>query len=62
MLMCIFKEPPIDSASTSGEKPQTLEGNIVMRNLYFNYPSRPDVKVFITILLFFLIYEKTPHR
>ncbi|XP_060595692.1 ATP-dependent translocase ABCB1-like [Ruditapes philippinarum] len=41
----IEQEPPIDSASTKGEKPQKLEGNIIMRNLYFNYPSRPDVKV-----------------
>ncbi|XP_053373066.1 ATP-dependent translocase ABCB1-like isoform X2 [Mercenaria mercenaria] len=41
----IEQEPPIDSFSTAGERPQQLDGNIVMRNIYFNYPSRPDVKI-----------------
>ncbi|KAL4222180.1 ABC transporter B member 11 [Mactra antiquata] len=37
--------PPIDSSSKGGERPQRFDGNITIRNLHFNYPSRPDVKV-----------------
>lgn len=28
-----------------GTKPDGFKGDIVFNNLYFNYPSRPDVKV-----------------
>ncbi|CAG9135067.1 unnamed protein product [Plutella xylostella] len=35
----------IDALKEEGEKPEKFVGNIVFDNVYFNYPSRPDVKV-----------------
>ena len=35
----------IDSSSTTGDSPKNITGNISFRNIYFNYPSRPDVKI-----------------
>ena len=32
--------------NSTGEKPQTLEGDIEFRNITFSYPSRPDEPVF----------------
>ncbi|XP_053570108.1 ATP-binding cassette sub-family B member 5 [Bombina bombina] len=39
------REPPIDSYSQEGEKPDIFKGNLEFRNISFNYPSRPDVPV-----------------
>ncbi|XP_036452536.1 ATP-dependent translocase ABCB1 isoform X2 [Colossoma macropomum] len=36
---------PIDSSSKEGYKPDTIRGDIEFRNIYFNYPSRKDVKI-----------------
>ena len=41
----IDRVPDIDSSSEEGQKPQTLQGNIEFQNVFFNYPSRPDVKI-----------------
>ncbi|KAJ7322287.1 hypothetical protein JRQ81_018574 [Phrynocephalus forsythii] len=41
----IDNEPHIDSYSESGYKPDKVKGNLDFRNVYFNYPSRPDVQV-----------------
>ncbi|XP_042330140.1 ATP-dependent translocase ABCB1 isoform X2 [Sceloporus undulatus] len=41
----IDNEPQIDSFSETGYKPDQLKGNLDFRNVYFNYPSRPDVQV-----------------
>ncbi|XP_062983380.1 ATP-dependent translocase ABCB1 [Elgaria multicarinata webbii] len=41
----IDNEPQIDSFSETGYKPDHIKGNLEFRNVYFNYPSRPDVKV-----------------
>ncbi|XP_053914028.1 ATP-dependent translocase ABCB1 isoform X2 [Cuculus canorus] len=37
--------PAIDSYSEEGEKPDTFEGNITIRDVSFNYPNRPQVKI-----------------
>ncbi|XP_015742969.1 multidrug resistance protein 1 [Python bivittatus] len=41
----IDNEPQIDSYSESGYKPDKITGNLSFQNVYFNYPSRPDVKI-----------------
>uniref|UniRef100_A0A8C3RRZ1 ATP binding cassette subfamily B member 4 n=1 Tax=Chelydra serpentina TaxID=8475 RepID=A0A8C3RRZ1_CHESE len=41
----IDNEPHIDSFSETGYKPDHIRGNLEFRNVYFNYPSRQDVKV-----------------
>ncbi|XP_077454196.1 ATP-dependent translocase ABCB1-like [Stigmatopora argus] len=38
-------EPSIDSYSECGFKPESINGNIEFKNIHFNYPSRPEVKV-----------------
>ncbi|KAJ7413607.1 hypothetical protein BTVI_42967 [Pitangus sulphuratus] len=37
--------PSIDSYSEEGEKPETFEGNITIKDVAFNYPNRPEVKI-----------------
>ncbi|NXT21654.1 MDR1 protein, partial [Syrrhaptes paradoxus] len=37
--------PSIDSYSNEGEKPETFGGNITIKDVAFNYPNRPEVKV-----------------
>ncbi len=41
----IDRVPPIDSASKEGNEPKAGAGSIHFRNVYFNYPSRKEVKV-----------------
>ncbi|XP_073702575.1 ATP-dependent translocase ABCB1 [Garra rufa] len=36
---------PIDSSSKEGHKPDHVKGDIEFKNIYFNYPSRKDVKI-----------------
>ncbi|XP_009872053.1 PREDICTED: multidrug resistance protein 1-like, partial [Apaloderma vittatum] len=40
----IDNEPQIDSYSETGYKPDYVKGNVEFQNVYFNYPSRPDVE------------------
>ncbi len=43
---CYFnKQPPIDSWSDAGEKPDQLNGEIEFSDVSFSYPSRPDVGI-----------------
>ncbi|XP_022359035.1 ATP-binding cassette sub-family B member 5 [Enhydra lutris kenyoni] len=41
----IDKEPAIDNFSTTGYKPECIEGTVEFKNVYFSYPSRPSVKI-----------------
>ncbi|NXK03594.1 MDR3 protein, partial [Herpetotheres cachinnans] len=41
----IDNEPKIDNYSETGHKPDHIKGNLEFQNVYFNYPSRPDVEI-----------------
>uniref|UniRef100_A0A803YN25 ATP binding cassette subfamily B member 1 n=1 Tax=Meleagris gallopavo TaxID=9103 RepID=A0A803YN25_MELGA len=41
----IDNEPQIDSYSDAGHKPDHIKGNLEFQNVFFNYPSRPDVEI-----------------
>lgn len=43
-----LQEPSINSFSDEGFKPDSITGNIEFKDIHFNYPSRPDVKVGVT--------------
>ncbi|XP_007447541.1 PREDICTED: multidrug resistance protein 1 [Lipotes vexillifer] len=45
VIMIIEKTPVIDSYSTEGLKPNTVEGNVTFNEVVFNYPTRPDIPV-----------------
>lgn len=39
------QEPQIDSSSNAGYKPDHVKGTLEFKNVYFNYPARPDIQV-----------------
>ncbi|PIO63446.1 hypothetical protein TELCIR_14950 [Teladorsagia circumcincta] len=39
------REPEIDSTSNKGRRDMKIKGNIEVKNVIFNYPSRPDIRV-----------------
>ncbi|XP_058534063.1 ATP-binding cassette sub-family B member 5 [Ochotona princeps] len=41
----IDKKPSINNFSTTGYKPDCIEGTVEFKNVSFHYPSRPSVKV-----------------
>ncbi|XP_069067783.1 ATP-dependent translocase ABCB1-like isoform X1 [Pleurodeles waltl] len=41
----IQKKRDIDSSSTDGHKPDKFTGRIEFKNIYFSYPTRPDVHI-----------------
>ena len=51
----IDRIPPIDSASPDGLQPErdSIKGEIVVENVRFNYPSRPDVPILKGVTLTF---------
>jgi ATP-binding cassette subfamily B (MDR/TAP) protein 1 len=49
----IDRVPDIDSASPDGDKPDSVQGEISLENIKFNYPSRPTVPVVKGISLHF---------
>lgn len=44
-IIMIIEKPLIDSYSTEGLKPNTLEGNVTFNEVVFNYPTRLDIPV-----------------
>ncbi|XP_037984438.1 ATP-dependent translocase ABCB1 isoform X3 [Motacilla alba alba] len=45
-LFLLFERvPSIDSYSEEGDKPEAFEGNITIKDVAFNYPNRPEVKI-----------------
>ena len=48
--VAVCQEPPIDSSSKEGLKPENFDGTIELVNISFSYPTRQDVKVRIIIL------------
>ncbi|XP_009474940.1 PREDICTED: multidrug resistance protein 1-like [Nipponia nippon] len=45
-LFLLFERiPSIDSYSEEGEKPETFKGNVMIKDVAFNYPNRPEVKI-----------------
>jgi hypothetical protein len=49
------RKSAIDALQSTGEKPERFRGDVSFQDVYFNYPSRPDVKV-RTIHYFTLLY------
>ncbi|XP_028942183.1 phosphatidylcholine translocator ABCB4-like [Antrostomus carolinensis] len=45
LFLLFERAPSIDSYSEEGEKPETFEGNITIKDVAFNYPNRPEVKI-----------------
>ena len=45
ILEVVDRQPVIDSHSDEGETLASIEGRIVLENVHFSYPSRPDTKV-----------------
>ena len=41
----IDRVPEIDSSSNQGKQPAEMKGDIKFNNIFFNYPSRKDVKI-----------------
>ncbi|KAF9092990.1 Multidrug resistance protein 1 [Mortierella sp. GBA35] len=41
----IDRIPPIDSSNPNGAKPENITGHIVVTDVDFHYPSRPDVPI-----------------
>ncbi|KAM9200102.1 ATP-dependent translocase ABCB1-like [Mergus octosetaceus] len=41
----IDNEPQIDSSSNAGYKPDHVKGTLEFKNVYFNYPARPDIQI-----------------
>ncbi|KAF8600378.1 multidrug resistance protein 1 [Ceratobasidium sp. AG-I] len=54
LFQTIDRVPPIDSLSTAGLAPETPgPGKIELRNIKFDYPSRPDVRILKDLTLTF---------
>ena len=49
----IDRDPPIDSADPSGLTPEKVAGEVVLKDVKFSYPTRPDVEVLKGISLVF---------
>uniref|UniRef100_A0A8C4I6J3 ATP-binding cassette, sub-family B (MDR/TAP), member 4 n=1 Tax=Dicentrarchus labrax TaxID=13489 RepID=A0A8C4I6J3_DICLA len=47
----IDHKPSIDSFSEAGFKPDSISGDIEFKDIHFNYPARPDVKILNNLCL-----------
>nr|XP_033787111.1 ATP-dependent translocase ABCB1 [Geotrypetes seraphini] len=45
IFMLLERVPAIDSYNEDGKKPESFDGNVEFKEIVFNYPTRPDVKV-----------------
>lgn len=45
----IDRDPAIDSFKKGGTAPRRVVGEIMMEDIHFSYPSRPDVQVSLTL-------------
>ncbi|NXP70825.1 MDR1 protein, partial [Ramphastos sulfuratus] len=45
MFLLFERVPAIDNYSEEGEQPELFEGNITIKDVVFNYPNRPEVRV-----------------
>ncbi|CAI8615799.1 unnamed protein product [Vicia faba] len=52
MFETIKRKPKIDAYDTSGEILEDIKGDIELKDVYFRYPARPDVKIFVGFSLF----------
>lgn len=46
MFETIKRKPQIDAYETSGLVLEDVKGNIELKDVYFNYPARPNVQIF----------------
>ena len=46
MFETIKRKPQIDAYDTSGTVLEDIRGEIELKDVYFNYPARPDVQIF----------------
>lgn len=51
ILDLIDRVPEIDSYSTEGERPRDIKGHIVMKDVRFSYPTRPEIPILQGITL-----------
>lgn len=47
MFETIKRKPKIDPCDTSGITLENIEGDIELRDVYFRYPARPEVQIFV---------------
>ncbi|CAI8594837.1 unnamed protein product [Vicia faba] len=52
MFETIKRKPKIDACDTSGVLMEDIKGDIELKDVYFRYPARPDVQIFIGFSLF----------
>ncbi|KAL5061355.1 hypothetical protein RYX36_032959, partial [Vicia faba] len=52
MFETIKRKPKIDAYDTSGKILEDIKGDIELKDVYFRYPARPDVKIFVGFSLF----------
>ncbi|KAM4600373.1 ATP-dependent translocase ABCB1 [Polymixia lowei] len=45
IMMLLKREPAIDNLSQEGASPDKFDGNVCFQDVWFNYPSRPDVPI-----------------
>ncbi|KAK7245615.1 hypothetical protein RIF29_40462 [Crotalaria pallida] len=52
MFETIKRKPKIDAYDTSGKVLEEIKGDIKLKDVYFSYPARPDVQIFVGFSLY----------